>query len=372
MGLPEVANGTGPSCSGLPGTKACTKKDLIDDINRSQAVFLPHTSPSYSNIGFAVLGLVIEAATGQKFEDFIEENIWKVAGMKSTSFYGPFDSFEKVGFVPKGESTWNSTLGVFEAAGGMFSNTIDLIAFAEAIATNKLLSADQTRQWMKPQAHTSSLGLSVGGPWEILRADNITSDGRVVDVYTKSGDLGLYHALLGIVPDYDIVVSVIAGGAEVSFNPYARSLIFSSVIKALVPAIEVAGKEEVSSKTGFVGTFSDDATNSSLTLKLEDGSGLLIESFSVRGFDVLGNIASYSLAAAESGHEGSGDAYVEGRMYPTDITTSRGTKNGTTESAWRAVFDSVTPEQRASLDKSLFNIDGSCESWFSIDRSAVS
>jgi CubicO group peptidase (beta-lactamase class C family) len=115
MGLPEVPQGTGPTCSGLPGTKACTKEDLFEDIGRRPPVFLPQTSPSYSNLAYALLGLVIEAATGETFEDVVKANIWDVAGMESTSFNGPVNAFEQDGFVPMGEPTWNVTLGVFEA-----------------------------------------------------------------------------------------------------------------------------------------------------------------------------------------------------------------------------------------------------------------
>lgn len=115
MGLPDVPKNTGPDCSGLPGTRPCTTADMIADINNRPAVFLPNTSPVYSNVAYAILGMVIEAATGEKFEDVVQESIWSVAGMESTSFYGPVDSFDENGFVPKGESTWNSTLGVFEA-----------------------------------------------------------------------------------------------------------------------------------------------------------------------------------------------------------------------------------------------------------------
>lgn len=115
-GLPEVAQGTGPTCSGLPNTKACTKEALLQDVNRRNPVFLPQSSsPVYSNLAYALLGMVIESATGETFEDVVQAGIFDVAGMDSTSFSGPVESFEQDGFVPKGESTWNVTLGVFEA-----------------------------------------------------------------------------------------------------------------------------------------------------------------------------------------------------------------------------------------------------------------
>lgn len=114
MGLPEVPKGTGPDCSGLPGTEPCSKEDLVESMARRPPIYLPQTSPVYSNIAFAILGMVVEAATGKTFEEVVQSNIYDVAGMNSTSFNGPVDSFSEKGFVPEGEFTWNRTLGVFE------------------------------------------------------------------------------------------------------------------------------------------------------------------------------------------------------------------------------------------------------------------
>ena len=119
-----------------------------------------------------------------------------------------------------------------------------MVSFAESIITYKLLSPKKTREWMKPVTHTSSMGMSVGAGWEILRSKTLTEDRRVIDVYTKSGDLGLYHALVGAITDYDIVVTVLSGGEEVTLDPDMRAKIFSTVVQTLVPAIDRAARDE--------------------------------------------------------------------------------------------------------------------------------
>ncbi|CAH0058822.1 unnamed protein product [Clonostachys solani] len=369
MGLPKIAQGTGPSCSGLPGTVACTKADLVRDLAKRPPVYLPNTSPVYSNVGFALLGQVVESATGKPLDEVLQENVYSVAGMNSTSFNGPVKSFSEKGFVPKGEVTWNVTLGVFEAAGGLFSNTVDLIAFGEAILNNKLLSPAKTRKWMHPQAHTSSYGNSVGAPWEIVHGDTLTPDGRLVDVYTKSGDLGLYHALLGLIPDYDVVVSVITAGAEVSLKPTARSEFFSAVISTLLPALSAAGVDQAT--TAYEGTYADPATNSSLTLSTNlSAAGLVIDSFSARGFDVQRHINLYSLSVNETNLQ-IPDAQlpsVDGRLVPSN--RQKRNPDGSVERAWRAVFETRSDEAKKAQDAALFWPGGSCETWFGLDRAA--
>jgi CubicO group peptidase (beta-lactamase class C family) len=115
MGLPELSNGTGPSCSGLPGTRPCTINDFVNNVNSRPPIYAPFTGPMYSNIAFAILGLVIEAATGESFGDVAKAQIFDALGMGSTSFNGYVSSFNETGFVPVSEPTWNSTPGVFEA-----------------------------------------------------------------------------------------------------------------------------------------------------------------------------------------------------------------------------------------------------------------
>ena len=114
--MPPIVNGTGPACSAFPGTaQLCTKADLIRDLNRRPPVYRPYAAtPVYSNTAFALLGLVIEAATGRTFKDVVQEQIFEPAGMNSSSFDGPVGCFDKMGFVAPGEMTWNATLRVYE------------------------------------------------------------------------------------------------------------------------------------------------------------------------------------------------------------------------------------------------------------------
>lgn len=368
MGLPEVAKGTSPTCSGLGGTLPCTTQDIIEDCKRRPPIYLSYTTPVYSNVAYALLGVVVEAATNKTFDEAAQSLILDVVGMNSTSFDGYPEGFLERGYIPEGDPTWNGTLGVFESAGGMFSSATDLIALGQAILDHKLLSPAKTRQWLQPNAFTTSLGFSVGSPWEIGRSDTLTVDGRTVDVYTKTGDLGMYHAVIALVPDYDLVVAVLTGGLEVSVEAATRTVVASAVLEALVPALEQAGREEAV-KAGHVGTFVDEAGNATLVLNTDNGPGLVIESFTVDGFDVIGKYHLYSVAALESALQAASADPVpsDARLYPTNREGERGNDE---ETAWRAVIDTTTEEQKQALDAQIFYRNGSCVTWFGMDRSA--
>ena len=48
--------------------------------------FLPGEDRRYSNLGYMVLGAVIEAVTGQTYEDVVRERVLGPAGMTSADF----------------------------------------------------------------------------------------------------------------------------------------------------------------------------------------------------------------------------------------------------------------------------------------------
>lgn len=242
----------------------------------------------------------------------------------------------------------------------MYSNVVDMLAFAEAILSNKLLSPAATRKWLKPATSTSSWGYLVGHPWEILRSDNLTSDGRLIDIYTKSGDLGLYHSLTVLIPDYDVVISILMGGEEVS-QMSAPTIILSSVLEALLPAVEAVGRADAEDL--YTGVYEDEDTNSTISFTTDSGPGLVITDWQVRGFNVLNHTLIYSIASLETLLSGKDvePRPVDARVYPTNIRHGK-------QMAFRGIFDVVDSEARASLESRIFFKNGTCLSMFEQDK----
>ncbi|GJD01442.1 betalactamase [Colletotrichum higginsianum] len=329
LGLPPVSNSTKPTCSGLGGTKPCT-------------------ADVYSNIGLSLLSLVLETATNKTYESILTETILKPLGLANTSIAVPAD--DAWGFIPKGEVTWGGDLGVFASAGGIYTNTRDLLAFGAAILSSDL--GIDTRSWLKPRAFTSSRGYSIGAPWEIWTSSTLLDSGVPVSAYTKSGDLGLYTNVLIVVPDYDLVISILTAGAEAAESSQFPARVISPVIETLIPALEQANKEYADAT--FAGTYIDDETNSTLTLSVDDGPGLSLTNYTVRGVNVLANIPNYGLSPGPKTFN------VSGRLYPTNIREGD-------QWSWRAVYKN---HDEPEIDDELFYPDGGCQTWGLIDRKA--
>lgn len=131
------------------------------------------------------------------------------------------------------------------------------------------------------------------------------------------------------------------GGPEVTIQA-SRKVLLSSVLTAIIPALETVGREETT-KSGVVGRFSDKKTNSTMVLGMDAGPGLVIGSLTVRGFDVLNNYGSYGLSAAYGAVVPSNKGV--GRLYPTDRVDGKGgKKTAMEERAWRGIIDAAAKE----------------------------
>jgi hypothetical protein len=226
-----------------------------------------------------------------------------------------------------------------------------MLRFGDAILSNKFLSPAKTRQWLSPASNTSVWGYAMGYPWEIIRTDQLTSDRRIIDIYTKGGDWQFYHCAFALIPDYDLSITMHASGME-SPAPHAKWMfteLYNIILPKLMPALEKAGKDEAAER--YAGTYSDEESNSTLTLAIDDGPGLSIVEWKIRGIDALfavGNIG-------ESGKP------VEGRLFPTNLTTE-------SQEAWRAVLDTRTDEEREKADADIFFQGSWGRTFLALDR----
>ncbi|KAL0937379.1 beta-lactamase-like protein 2 [Colletotrichum truncatum] len=361
LGLPRLSpDEKGPSCGGFLGERRCTREDFLSVFKNSRPPIYPvYQSPVYSNPGTALVGLVVEGATGKPFEQVLQELILDPVGMGNTSYPSPPKDLSKL-FIPENSTIFDWELGIFNAAGAMYSSTKDMLKFGDAILHHRLLSAAKTRRWLKPTTHTSTPGTFVGMPWEGFISNNLTADGRLVEVFTKGGDIFEYKAGLVLVPEHNFTVSILVAGPEVAnaMFPYYQ-LKINDLLPPLIRALDEAARDEAAD--GIAGTYADPDSDSRLTLRLDGGWGLSVEDWFMRGFEVIPNLGRYSHRGVNA-TDMPPDPDARARAYPT------GLREGGKKTAWRAVFDTFPPEHRQRIDDLAFWKNASCLTWFTIDR----
>ena len=116
-------------------------------VRRERLQFKPGTRWSYSNSGFLLAGLVIEKASGEPYDAYLARHVWKRAGMKHTGCYPRLHlpAFAAIGYEPGGTANTSTLAPVGTSAGGCYSSARDLLAFARALESGRLVSRGLTK-----------------------------------------------------------------------------------------------------------------------------------------------------------------------------------------------------------------------------------
>jgi D-alanyl-D-alanine carboxypeptidase len=150
-----------------------TLQDYVKLYGERDLQFEPGTKWEYSNYGFLLLGVLIEKVSGKSYYDFVAENIYQVAGMtncgsepESVAVPNRSKGYMRDQFqMVSNDSTlpWRGT-----SAGGGYTTAADLMAFAGALMSNKLLKAETLAEATRPQFTTGDygFGFQLGRPDE--------------------------------------------------------------------------------------------------------------------------------------------------------------------------------------------------------------
>lgn len=149
----------------ISASRAATVDEMLRFASDTDTDFAPGTGWRYSNTGFLVLGKVIERVSGQSYFDFVREHIYIPAGMRNTGSYAK-DALPQnaaIGYEPDPGDGPGAYIDHLDAlpyrggpAGGGYSTAPDLLRFAEALRTGKLVSPEMVGVLTSPKPELSS------------------------------------------------------------------------------------------------------------------------------------------------------------------------------------------------------------------------
>lgn len=165
------------SYTSLPEWLSMWRKDtelneLIGLFKDKPADFAPGERWSYNNSAYVLLGAIIEKASGQSYQDFIEKNIFQRLGM-THSFY---DNTARV--IPRRVTGYSKGKDGYinapylsmtqpHAAGALVSSVDDLVLWDAALYTNKLVKQETLKRAWTPAKLTSGKLTHYGFGWAI-------------------------------------------------------------------------------------------------------------------------------------------------------------------------------------------------------------
>ncbi len=140
-----------------------TLQDYVKLFGPRGLAFEPGAKFAYSNYGFILLGALIEKVSGQSYYDYVQEHIFKPAGMTSTASLPESDTVTaRSSGYRKEDGKWVSNKPTLPwrgtSAGGGYSTAGDLFKFAQALTEGKLLGKTLLAEATKSQQKESGYG----------------------------------------------------------------------------------------------------------------------------------------------------------------------------------------------------------------------
>jgi CubicO group peptidase (beta-lactamase class C family) len=179
-----------------------TPEKLVARFRDKPLDFQPGEKWSYSNSGYILLGYLLEKASGESYEKFLQENIFRPLGMKDSGV----DSNSAIilrrasGYTPGKDGPQNAgfiNMTVPFSAGALYSTTGDLLRWEQGLFGGKLLSAASLTKMTTPFKNDYACGLLV----------RTVNGHKVID---HGGGIEGFNTSLAYYPDDKVTVVVLA------------------------------------------------------------------------------------------------------------------------------------------------------------------
>ena len=172
-GLPGLENGFKSLREGGARTDYSTAQ-LFEAATKDSLDFSPGERWQYSDVGYFLLGMIIEKASGQRYRDFLAERFFKPLGMESTSV---LDQWAIVKNRAAGYSIRNGQLINIRRIAqvelpsyyGVFSTVRDLAKWDLALAAGKIVKESSLAAMWTPVKLNNGRSYPYGFGWEVRR-----------------------------------------------------------------------------------------------------------------------------------------------------------------------------------------------------------
>jgi D-alanyl-D-alanine carboxypeptidase len=222
----------------------------------------PDTAFNYSNVGYALLGLVVEAASGQSFADYLDERIIAPLGLRDTAAeYLPERAVEYAAASTSLRTSRERTVlphvdtRAMAAATGVTSTASELASFFSALVLpddERLLTAASKRIQQRPRYAT---GQDPAGPRRYgygLIVERVGSGEHEATVLGHSGGYPGHITRTAVDPASGWAVTVLTNAID---GPAAA--LSTGVLELLIADSATADAERAAVDAPFTGRFSN-------------------------------------------------------------------------------------------------------------------
>ena len=192
--------------AGFPGAigpdyQELTTEEFVKKAMQTGLKFEPGSQYRYSNVGYSLLGIILEKISGQSYEAYLRKHLWLPARMAQTGYLLPSYPSDAIafGYQGKKEKNWGRPIDKkwgedgpywhLKANGGVLSNLKDMYAWHQALLGNDLLDDSAKAKYFYPHvAEGPKARSSYGYGWVHVPTPRNTT------LYMHNGGNGIFFA----------------------------------------------------------------------------------------------------------------------------------------------------------------------------------
>lgn len=193
-------------------------------------LFKPGTGHEYSNVGYSILGILIEKLSGVSYDTFLHDQLFKPAGMENTGYLIPQFKPEQLAVGYRNGQRWGTARDHawlpdgpgwhLRANGGILSTVGDMHKWVMALLGDKVLSAAAKEKLFAPhQRECEDCPTFYGYGWVV---DKTPSDETLI---WHNGGNGVYNAYTGFIPSTGLTIVISSNSNDKIADDYAMKVL---------------------------------------------------------------------------------------------------------------------------------------------------
>ena len=285
----------------------------------SELQWAPGTRYDYSNLGYSLLGVIIEQTSGQSYEQYLHQYLLQPAGMSKTGYRIPEWTAHLLAVGYRGAQRWGTPLEHawapdgpwwnLRANGGLLSTVGDLYLWHLALQDDRVLTAESRRKFFQPHVAEDEEGRShYAYGWAVFTTP------RQTKLIAHNGGNGYFFADFLRYVDEGVVAIVATNGSAQEMN-MARDRVVGALFDGQVPRLPPTALAPLSAEAmqPYVGVY---ALPSGTRIEVSVANGMLVaDAVGQEAAELLSNPAADALslhrelsALADHAMEGAGRA----------------------------------------------------------------
>jgi CubicO group peptidase (beta-lactamase class C family) len=207
------------------GADAFAKRAL-----ESKLLFKPGERYEYSNVGFSLLGIIVEKVSGKGYEEYLREAIFLPSGMTRTGYLRPGFAKSDLAVGYRDGERWGSAMDRpwmpdgpgwhLRANGGILSTVGDMHRWFLALRKDAILSPAAKTKYFSPHVREYPDGDSYYGYGWVTQ-----KTGRGTTLIWHNGGNGIYNAFMGFEPETGLAIVVSSNVAGKISDDYAQRIL---------------------------------------------------------------------------------------------------------------------------------------------------